>query len=1005
MNAGVRGVVLAVVALGSAGAMAGDLGERDATMWAPFVEWSVENPSWEGNPFDVVATVSFAHGVSGASHVTEMFYAGDTTWKFRFTGTRLGEWSFTTASDDPELNGHAGRVVVAPNPDPKIRGFLTHQGNKYAIQGKDADDLRGFLFTVYMNGHIIHTDFKQFGDQTTLGALLDDVQANGFDTAFTYINHNWLKLGVLRHDEHDSVNPDLATFDLLERLITTAHARGMRWHLWSWGDEARKWTPTGLPGGINGEVDRRLQRYIAARLGPLPGWTMGYGFDLIEWTSEDGRNGWADYLHEKMGWDHLLCTRGFALAGEHNNITSYSGFGGNDLTSTRCGPADYAEIVEDIDADPLRPSFYEERHSYKRDGFKLDMTGTRRLRWWEAMAGGMGGFFGFYNRSEHPYPNPEQLRTVHTFWEGRFLLDMARANALSDALVLKTPDNRHFVLYREDADAVAIDLSGMDGPQRAVAVDTTLEYAEVDLGQLDPTQQTLKLPRQSDWAVAVGVFPERKRREPSQQLISDNGWFVHDGRAVWGWIQHNGWWRPGERPNLTRRSVGDPGGDVRPNRTEDFEQLTDNMLRYGYPGFEHNYGLWYDRRRDAHDTTARTDAQVQPPFLEQPWARSDTGTAADGLPKYDLTRFNPWYFKRLKEFADLCDEKGTILFHKYHMQHALLEGQMHYVDFPWRPANCIQDTGMPDTIPAANVFYDVSHPERRKLHRLYIRKCLDVLGDNRNVVHLTGQEFTGPLDFVAFWLDTIREWEAETGKQVAVGLGAPKDVQDAILADAERAAAVDVLDLRYWWYRADGSMFAPEGGRELPGRGIERGSKQAGETSPEQIYRKVREYRDRFPGKAVMDAVQAGREQNWAFLMAGGGMLVRGGISYPDHADPPEYVKPLDVDIVLPAYRFICEHLAHRLPGMGPQDAVAGPSGRLWCLGEQDKTYLVYALGGGTFSLDLSGVKGNYAARWLDPRTGELQATGEEDIAAGAAVTFKAPDERDWALWLERSRP
>jgi hypothetical protein len=89
------------------------------------------------------------------------------------------------------------------------------------------------------------------------------------------------------------------------------------------------------------------------------------------------------------------------------------------------------------------------------------------------------------------------------------------------------------------------------------------------------------------------------------------------------------------------------------------------MLRFGYPGFEHNFGLWYDRRRDAHDQAQRKDDKVVPPFLEQPWARSDKGKAWDGLSTYDLTKFNNWYFHRLKQFADLCDHKGTILFHNH----------------------------------------------------------------------------------------------------------------------------------------------------------------------------------------------------------------------------------------------------------------------------------------------------------------------------------------------------
>ena len=66
---------------------------------------------------------------------------------------------------------------------------------------------------------------------------------------------------------------------------------------------------------------------------------------------------------------------------------------------------------------------------------------------------------------------------------------------------------------------------------------------------------------------------------------------------------------------------------------------------------------------------------------------------------------------------------------------------------------------MPDTLPAANAFYDVTHPLRRKLHQQYIWHCLDTFRDNRNVVLLTNHDFTGPLGFMQFWFDTILQWE------------------------------------------------------------------------------------------------------------------------------------------------------------------------------------------------------------------------------------------------------
>jgi hypothetical protein len=89
-------------------------------------------------------------------------------------------------------------------------------------------------------------------------------------------------------------NPDPRTFETLERLITASYEAGGMVHLWKWGDEDRTMTPVGLAGGLNGEADKRLQRYIAARLGPLPGWTMGDGCDLWERIDVDQLQVWRE---------------------------------------------------------------------------------------------------------------------------------------------------------------------------------------------------------------------------------------------------------------------------------------------------------------------------------------------------------------------------------------------------------------------------------------------------------------------------------------------------------------------------------------------------------------------------------------------------------------------------------------------------------------------------------------------------------------------------------------
>jgi hypothetical protein len=282
------------------------------------------------------------------------------------------------------------------------------------------------------------------------------------------------------------------------------------------------------------------------------------------------------------------------------------------------------------------------------------------------------------------------------------------------------------------------------------------------------------------------------------------------------------------------------------------------MERENIIAIDHNYGLWYDRRRDDHERIRRINGNVQPPFYEQPFARSGIGTAFDGLSKYDLTKYNDWYWMRLKQFADEADKKGLVLLHQNYFQHNIIEAGAHWADSPWRPANNINDTGFPEPPPyagdkrifLAEQFYDISHPVRQKLHKAYIRKCLDNFKDNNSVIQLISEEYTGPLHFVQFWLDVIAEWEKETGKHPLIALSATKDVQDAILSDPERAKTVDIIDIRYWFYRDDGTLYAPEGGLNLAPRQHARLVKP-GRASYESVYRAVKEYRDRYPGKAV----------------------------------------------------------------------------------------------------------------------------------------------------------
>jgi len=490
---------------------------------------------------------------------------------------------------------------------------------------------------------------------------------------------------------------------------------------------------------------------------------------------------------------------------------------------------------------------------------------------------------------------------------------------------------------------------------------------------------------------------------PSHAVEIVNGRFVVEGKTLWGGVVNEGWWRGQAVPaealdvggvSITRFVPGRTG----PGLTEDLDALAARMAAQATPFYQSIPGLWYDRRRDEHSTNSRPDANVWAPFYEMPWARSGKGTAADGLSQFDLARFNPWYFERTREFAELCDRFGLVFYHNLYNTHNLLEIPPHWVDYPWRPANNINDTGLPEPPPiepgnhihVANQVYDVANPARRALHRAFILHELEELGAARNLIFSLGAQFAGPLSFQEFFQDTVAEWERRAGRTVRIQLATSKDITDAILAAPARARQVAVIDMRYWQYRPDGSLWAPPGGKNLAFReaivaDFGRSGDTPPDTTPQQVYRQVREYRDRYPGKAIV--AWNGGAGPIPILMAGGAEALMLNPSAGQGQGRTVDRTALDT--------FVREHLAPVLMKMAPRDDVAADAQHTWCLADEaEESVLLYSLAGDSIQL-LRPLRGTrYQGLWFDPRSGATHPAGPLN------AEIRKPSGEPWLLLL-----
>ena len=547
---------------------------------------------------------------------------------------------------------------------------------------------------------------------------------------------------------------------------------------------------------------------------------------------------------------------------------------------------------------------------------------------------------------------------------------------LEERLQKDCPDRSRILPRNTSASSSPTVADAMNMAKEAYTPRLTLEHW-IEKGTFTPSVLAAGL-KSIDEIKQKKVSSNAVQTRPEVAII--DGRIQMNGALLVGGSHTTPWWNGKLKPNylkkaspaITRFVPGREGLGL----TDRIDSVVAFMKQKNILVFDQNYGLWYDRRRDDHERIRRRDGDVWGPFYEQPFGRSGQGTAWEGLSKYDLNRPNAWYWSRLKEFAEKGSQEGLLLFHENYFQHNIIEAGAHWVDSPWRSANNINQTGFPEPVPfagdkrifMAEPFYDIENPVRRELHRQYIRQCLNNFADDSNVIQLTSAEFTGPLHFVQFWLDVVAEWETETGKKAKIALSTTKDVQDAILADPKRSAVVDVIDIRYWHYKNDGTTFNPEGGKNLAPRQHMRKMK-VGKITFDEAYQAVNEYRQKFPQKAVTFYAQNYPDMGWAVLMAGGSCPV---------------VPCTDKTFLADAAQMKVEETG---------------TNQYRKMVKSDIGSIIYSKSGAEIPIQLS--SGRYILKYIHPTSGKMEVTNK-CLKIKGLYNLKVPDKKEGIYWFHK---
>lgn len=500
--------------------------DRTIPVNVPYAEWHVTDTDYRGNPFDLEAWATFTHEASGERLRTGLFYTGEHTWAFRFTGTRTGRWKFRVADDREAFGGIEGVVDVVdtePGASP-APGFIGSRGGVWMREGVD----RAYVPQLVMQAVPRHLYGESERIARDIEVFLGEHGFNGFHVPGGCY---WFDLDVMDCREITSTEPDPRVFEALEDLILATYAAGGSVHLWLWGDTDRHQNPNSLPrsgwrrvldlpGGahlaallpgqsrLNAPEARRVYRYIAARLGPLPGWSMGFGFDIWEWADEADLATWYRYMREHLGWPVYLGARG----PKHALDQLYEGF---DYAGYEQHRPDYETYVDTFLDRPEKPSLSEDRFrirdSARFRGKDYDMARVRRGLWHSVMAGGVGNIWGHLpdGRDQFtgsaPFPEPVWIDTHRRFFENRFRVDLRRCPSRHGVRCLHTGAGDRYLLYAEDTDLIEYEPLPGDAAVRQIrAVDTLAPYAEIRVDPVVTDSGLLwRAPHASDWALAI----------------------------------------------------------------------------------------------------------------------------------------------------------------------------------------------------------------------------------------------------------------------------------------------------------------------------------------------------------------------------------------------------------------------------------------------------------------------------------------------------------------------
>lgn len=438
---------------------------------------------------------------------------------------------------------------------------------------------------------------------------------------------------------------------------------------------------------------------------------------------------------------------------------------------------------------------------------------------------------------------------------------------------------------------------------------------------------------------------------PLRVLESNPRWFTDGsgkavylaGSHVWQNLQDNGL--------IIRGSAGTSN----PPPVFDYEGYLDKLAAWNHNFFR----LWRWETTKWTDTFTGGAKYCRP----HPWVRSGPGVANDGEPKFDLTRVNEDYFKRLRERVVAAQRRGmyvsVMLFEGWELQ--FTDAWEHHPFHAPNNVNGIEADLNGDMKALEYTTLDRSEMGRRvlELQRAYVRKVIDTVNDLDNVLYeICNESHPGSTQWQYDMIRFVKEYEKTKPAQHPVGM-----------TFQYRGGSNQAL------YDSPADWISPNPGddresyREHP----------CADCTTKVVVNDT----DHLWGHTGGDSIWVWK----SFTRGLNVLLMEEMLPSPTWQDSARQA--------MGQVRRFAERM--NLAAMKPEPKLATG----YCLAERGREYLVFQHDKGEFALDLKDAPGTFAVEWFDINAGRSLAGAP--VEGGANRTFTTPFPGPAALYLKRT--